>query len=85
MMGWYHDGIGWGGWLLMTLAMVAFWGLVVVAVIALFRTDSRRDAGTRQTPLELLDERLARGELTTEEYRALRDTLRHVDEPLAPR
>ena len=32
MMGWYHDGMGWGGWLLMTLAMVAFWALVVFAV-----------------------------------------------------
>ena len=37
MMGWYHDGTGWGGWLVMALAMVAFWALVVLAVVALFR------------------------------------------------
>ena len=23
MMGWYHDGMGWGGWLVMLLGMVA--------------------------------------------------------------
>ena len=81
MMGWYHDGIGWGGWLLMTLAMVAFWGLVIAAVITLFRADTRSEVGaSRQTPLELLDERLVRGELTAEEYRTLRDTLRNVDD-----
>jgi len=38
MMGWYHDGMGWGGWIIMTVAMVAFWALVVFAVLALFRT-----------------------------------------------
>lgn len=72
MMGWYHDGFGWGGWLLMMMAMVAFWGLVVAAVITLFRTDAR---APRKTAQDLLDERLARGELTTEEYRTLRETL----------
>ena len=33
MMGWYHNGVGWGGWLVMVVGMVAFWGLVVWAVI----------------------------------------------------
>lgn len=81
-----HDGIGWGGWLFMTLAIIAFWGVVVVAVIVLFRAGPRSAAGgSRQTPLELLDERLARGELSAEEYRTLRDTLRHVDVPQAQR
>ena len=46
MMGWYHDGMGWGGWILMTLAMVAFWALVIVAVIAIFRGTQRSDAST---------------------------------------
>ena len=37
MMGWYKDGMGWGGWIAMTLMMVAFWGLVILAVVAIFR------------------------------------------------
>ena len=72
MMGWYHDGVGWGGWLLMILMMVLFWGLVVAAVVGLFRFGSQA-AGP--TPRELLDERLARGDLTFEEYDVLRRAL----------
>lgn len=72
MMGWYHDGIGWGGWLMMMLAIVAFWGLVVAGIITLFHTDTPTP---QRSPQDLLDERLARGELTAEEYRALREAL----------
>ena len=76
MMGWYHDSMGWGGWLLMTLAMVAFWALVVFAVVALFRgTEPRTD---RRTPEQILDERFARGEIDEVEYQARRHAL-HAD------
>ena len=52
MMGWYHDGAGWGGWILMTLAMVAFWALVVFAVLALFRTQrSGESTPDRRDPM----------------------------------
>lgn len=34
MMGW-NGGAGWVGWLMMSLGMVAFWVLVVVAIVAL--------------------------------------------------
>ena len=41
-MMWWNDGMGyamgWGGWVLMTVVMVAFWGLVIVGIVALFRT-----------------------------------------------
>ncbi|WP_460797411.1 SHOCT domain-containing protein [Nocardioides pacificus] len=74
-MGWYHDGIGWGGWLMMMLAMVAFWGLVVAAIITMFHTDT---PAPHRSPQDLLDERLARGELTAEEYRALREALQET-------
>ena len=73
MMGWYQDGMGWGGWLLMTLAMVAFWALVVFAVVALFRSDA--PGAARRTPEQILDERLARGEIDAAEYQARRDAL----------
>jgi putative membrane protein len=77
MMGWYHDGVGWGGWILMTLAMVAFWALVVFAVLALFR--AQRPAGSTPDhcdPMQILDERFARGEIDEEEYHARRSVLR---------
>jgi putative membrane protein len=78
MMGWYYGGMGWGGWVAMALAMVAFWGLVVLAVVAIFR-------GTRDTwpmnrashrdAMEILDERYARGEIDHEEYQARKAVL----------
>lgn len=78
MMGWYHDGTGWGGWILMTLAMVAFWALVVVAVVALFRGTQRSGGPTvdRRDPMQVLDERFARGEIDEDEYHARSSVLR---------
>jgi putative membrane protein len=78
MMGWYHDGVGWGGWIVMTVAMVAFWALVVFAVLAMFRTQ-RPDEPTpadRRDPMQILDERFARGEIDEEEYHARSSVLR---------
>jgi putative membrane protein len=77
-MMWYGDDPGWGGWLLMTFGMVAFWTLVVVAVIALVR--GLRDDGGHGRPAEadprrLLDERFARGEIDAEDYKARRELL----------
>ena len=77
MMGWYHDGVGWGGWLVMLLGMFAFWGLVVWAVVALFRDTRSDDArSAHHDPLDTLDERFARGEIDEPEYRARADVLR---------
>lgn len=78
MMGWYGDGLGWGGWVVMSLSMIAFWALVVLAVVAIFRggREDRSGAPTRRDPLEILDERFARGEIDETEYRARADVLR---------
>ena len=80
MMGWYGDGAwGWGGWLVMTLVMVAFWGLVIWGLVAIFRSTSTSDRNARdraRDPLEILDERFARGEIDVEEYRARQDVIR---------
>lgn len=78
MMGWYNDGMGWGGWILMTLVMVAFWALVVVAVVALFRGTQRSGGPTvdRRDPMQVLDERFARGEIDEDEYHARSSVLR---------
>ncbi len=77
MMGWYHDGIGWGGWLVMALSMAAFWGLVVFAVVAIFRSSRVERTGQgKETTLDILDQRFARGEIDEIEYHARVDVLR---------
>lgn len=39
MMGWYHDGGGYGAgdWIAMIVMMVLFWGVVVAAGVLIFR------------------------------------------------
>lgn len=78
-MMWWHDGIGWGDWIVMTLTMLAFWSLVVFGVMAIFRGDG--DARTSQAlrerdPMQILDERFARGDIGLDEYHARQDALR---------
>lgn len=78
MMGWYHDGAGWGGWLVMTIAMIAFWAMVIVAVVVLFRGSkvNGQDSSPRQDPMAILDQRFARGEIDEDEYHARSAVLR---------
>ncbi len=67
-------GAGW--WILMAFLMVVFWGLVVVGVVWLVRSLADSARGPRQAnALEVLDHRLASGEITPEEYRERRATL----------
>lgn len=79
-MMWWNDGMGWGGWIGMTLFMVAFWSLVVFGVMAIFRRDG--DSQSRQPreddPMQILNERFARGDIDVDEYHARRDALRAV-------
>jgi len=77
---WQMHDVGAGWWIVMSLGMIAFCGLVIWAVVAVLRgtwPSSRTDADT--PPAEILKRRLARGEITTEEYEQLRDALR--DDP----
>lgn len=79
MMGWYHDGPGWGGWVVMTLMMLAFWGLLIFGGIAIYRgmsQDNRRSSDDRSDAQQLLDERFARGEIDAEDYQHRRELLR---------
>ena len=76
-MGWYAGGMGWGGWLAMSLVVVLFWALVVFAVVAIFRGGGRHEegSGAERDALTILDERFARGEIDEEEYVARRQVL----------
>ena len=79
MMGWYN-GMGWGGWIVMTLVMLAFWALVVFAVVAIFRGVGKSsrpvEPTSRRDPLDILQERFARGEIEVDEYQARVQVLR---------
>ena len=79
-MMWWNGEAGWAGWLLMSMGMLVFWALVVLAVIALIpgvRNDRHRwSRGPEQDePLRVLDERLARGETGLEDYESRRALL----------
>ncbi len=65
----------WWGWLLMTFSMIAFWGLVIWAVVALFRR-SDRERPEVADPARILAERFARGEIDEDEYTRRRQLLR---------
>ena len=73
----WSTGMGWGGWLLMGLTMVAFWALVVFGVVALFRGAGSRTLGPDRDreARQILDERFARGEIDADEYRTRRGLL----------
>ena len=75
----WGNGMGWGGWLLMTLTTVAFWALVVFGIVALFRGtggSGPRDRDPERGARQILDERFARGEIDAEEYRSRQSLLR---------
>jgi putative membrane protein len=78
MMNGYYGSMGWGGWVLMSLVMVAFWALVVYAIVVLFRgsgAGSRPGAEPPADPRRILDERYARGEIQLDEYQARKEAL----------
>lgn len=78
-MMWWNDGtgygIGWGGVVLMVVAMIFFWGVVAAALIALFRQSHTDNPPVEHGPREVLDKRFARGEIDAEEYRARKTIL----------
>ena len=76
MMGWYGGGMGPLGW----LAMVVFWlillGLIVWLVVRLVPGSSGGAThASGESPLEILDRRLARGEVDLETWQAQRAAL----------
>jgi putative membrane protein len=77
MMFW--DGNGWAWWQvgLMWVVMIAFWGLLIWAIYALI-TNLTRKPGARDgsdDAQRILDQRLARGEISPEEHQRLRDLI----------
>jgi putative membrane protein len=77
MMFWY--GAHWAFWQtgLMWAGMLVFWGLLIWGIYVLITTAVRRqpDAGHGDGARQILDQRLARGEIDPEEYQRLRDLM----------
>ena len=79
MYGWQYQGTGPGG-VLMVLFMVAFWAVLVVGAVLAARYFSRarrarREGSAVSTPLEILRQRFARGEIDEEEFTRRRAVL----------
>ena len=76
-MWWAHEGWGWGAWTVMMLGSVAFWGLLIWAVVALVRGGDARTE-PRADPRDILASRLATGDIDEDEYRRRLDALRRA-------
>ena len=73
-----HD-IGWGWWLLMSIEVLAFWALIAYGIVILVRGHEPTRSADRpdEGPEEILKRRLARGEISIDQYEQLRATIRH--------
>ncbi len=70
---------GAGQWVAMSMMMVVFWGLIVVAVVSLVRWnrgEAHASVARRENDaMRILDERFARGEIDADEYAHRRELL----------
>lgn len=72
------------GWALMAFGTVVFWAVVITAGVLLYRYVARGGGRAPQvsddspSPLQILAERYARGEITEDEYSARLTVLRHA-------
>lgn len=74
MMWNYGYDMGWGMWLVMILVVVGVWALVALLIRYAFKAGAPTHPAP-PTPLAQLDGRLARGEISPEEYVATRRLL----------
>ncbi len=74
----FYGGMGAGWWILMPLLWVALLAVVVWAVARIVprrSDDAREPRHSREEPLEILDRRLASGEIDMKTYEQLRSRL----------
>ncbi len=82
----WHMGDGWGWWMgFGSIWMVGFWAIVIWAVFTLrarWSGDQDRVAENAGSALEILERRYARGELSDEQYEAMRARLSRPPAPI---
>jgi putative membrane protein len=73
----YIHSFGWAWWLVMSIGMVAFWGLVIYAIVWLVRGQPPQppDQRPRERTEAVLRRRLAEGEISIDEYNRLHETI----------
>ena len=76
---WGYDGFGFGGGG-MGIGMLLFWGLIIAAIAVLVRGFGGRPGGSEprvneRTPLDILGERYAKGEIDKTEFEQKRRDL----------
>lgn len=74
MMHWGQYGWSMGlGW----VWMVIFWGLVIAGIVYVVHSITGRstETYTNETPLDMLKRRYAKGDISKEEYREMKDHL----------
>lgn len=73
MWGWYGGPWSWWHWIAGLIMMLAFWGglAAVIALVVRSFTAPRQTQSETSTARAILDARLARGEISVEEYRQL--------------
>jgi|SRR3990167_539469 len=82
MMGWEYNGgmmpWGFGGGLFGGLFMLIWWAIIIVVIVALVKWVAGQTKGTHgheKTPLDILKERYAKGEINKEEFEAKKKDL----------
>lgn len=75
---------GWGWMLFGGVHMLLFWFLMVLLIVALvkwLKGSSGNDSNRTEDALEILDQRLARGDIDMDTYRTLKQELLKRDVP----
>ncbi len=71
---WHHDDFGWGHMVFGSLMMLLFWGGAILLIVLAVRYLGHGSAGGGEhataikTPVQILEERFARGEIDKEEF-----------------
>jgi putative membrane protein len=74
-----HEGMGW--WMIFGgIWMVVFWGAIIALIIwgikkLTERSNSGEDAAGKSSPLDVVKERYARGEISKEEFERMKKDL----------
>ncbi len=67
-MMYYYGHMGYFGW----IWMVVFWGAVIWLILWLVNRSNSKISDEKETPMEILKERYARGEITKKEYEQMK-------------